>query len=243
MNAPVFISYSTKDKEAAENICAELEKRELKCWISARDIEGGDNYQEAIVRAIRAAKVIVLVFTENANNSDEIKNEVALASQHQLVVIPVRVHNLAPNDALAYALATRQWIDLFPDRQRGIERLSSRVAAIASIPIESTTPQTSQHGIASGQSVIPEFNADQWHHRTADLDSHIQSQTSAVRPLVKPRRFGLIRNMIVGCVGAVIAGYLLPQLGIYIGGGLIGAIINAFIGAMILLFILRLIKR
>jgi len=41
----------------------------------------------------------------------------------------------------------------------------------------------------------------------------------------------------------LIAGWLLPQLGIAIGGGFIAAIIDAFIGAVILLIALRLIRR
>lgn len=55
--------------------------------------------------------------------------------------------------------------------------------------------------------------------------------------------FGLVGDVIVGIIGAVVAGLLLPRLGIYIGGGLLGAIINAFIGACAVLFALRLIKR
>jgi uncharacterized membrane protein YeaQ/YmgE (transglycosylase-associated protein family) len=55
--------------------------------------------------------------------------------------------------------------------------------------------------------------------------------------------FGLVGDVIVGIIGAVVAGLLLPRLGIYIGGGLIGAIINAFIGACVVLFVARLIKR
>lgn len=55
--------------------------------------------------------------------------------------------------------------------------------------------------------------------------------------------FGLVGDVIVGVIGAVVAGLLLPRLGIYIGGGLLGAIINAFIGACVVLFVLRLIKR
>jgi uncharacterized membrane protein YeaQ/YmgE (transglycosylase-associated protein family) len=35
----------------------------------------------------------------------------------------------------------------------------------------------------------------------------------------------------------------LPRLGIFIGGGIIGQIINAVIGACILLFVVRLVKR
>ena len=55
--------------------------------------------------------------------------------------------------------------------------------------------------------------------------------------------FGLIGNIIVGIVGALVGGWLLPRLGIYIGGGIIAAIINAAIGAIIVLFVIGLIKR
>ena len=61
--------------------------------------------------------------------------------------------------------------------------------------------------------------------------------------VVKGGGFGLIGDIIVGIVGAVIAGWLLPQLGIVIFGGIIAAIIDAFIGAVILLLIVKLIKR
>lgn len=56
--------------------------------------------------------------------------------------------------------------------------------------------------------------------------------------------FGLVGNIIVGVVGAFIAGLLLPRLGLpLIGGALVGAIIYATIGAVILLFIISLIRR
>ena len=55
--------------------------------------------------------------------------------------------------------------------------------------------------------------------------------------------YGLIGDIVVGILGGLIAGWLLPQLGIAIGGGFIAAIIDAFIGAVILLIALRLIRR
>jgi len=61
--------------------------------------------------------------------------------------------------------------------------------------------------------------------------------------VVKGGGFGLIGDIVVGIVGGVIAGWLLPQLGIVIGSGFVGDVIDAFIGAVILLIILRLIKR
>ena len=61
--------------------------------------------------------------------------------------------------------------------------------------------------------------------------------------VVRGGGFGLIGDIVVGIVGAVIAGRLLPRLGIFIGGGFIAAIIDAFIGAVILLLIVRLVRR
>jgi uncharacterized membrane protein YeaQ/YmgE (transglycosylase-associated protein family) len=47
--------------------------------------------------------------------------------------------------------------------------------------------------------------------------------------------FGLIGNIVLGIVGALIAGWLLPKLGFVLTGGIGAAIINAVIGAVILL--------
>jgi len=124
----IFITYSSKDQKVARSICSALENRGLGCWLSSRDVKPGQNFQEQIVKAIRAAKIMVLVFTANANNSNEIKKELALASQNNLIVIPVRIQDVAPNDAFAYELATRQWIDLFDDWEASIARLVERIA-------------------------------------------------------------------------------------------------------------------
>jgi len=53
--------------------------------------------------------------------------------------------------------------------------------------------------------------------------------------------FGLIGNIVVGIVGAFVAGWLLP--GFWPIGGIIGSIIHAAIGAIIVLFVVGLIKR
>jgi uncharacterized membrane protein YeaQ/YmgE (transglycosylase-associated protein family) len=61
--------------------------------------------------------------------------------------------------------------------------------------------------------------------------------------IVRGFGFGLIGNIVVGIVGAFIAGWLLPQLGIVIGSGFVRAVINATIGAVILLVVVGLIRR
>lgn len=61
--------------------------------------------------------------------------------------------------------------------------------------------------------------------------------------IIKGGGFGLIGNIIVGIIGAFVGGWLFPTLGITLGGGIIGAILSATIGAVILLFVIGLIKK
>ena len=61
--------------------------------------------------------------------------------------------------------------------------------------------------------------------------------------IMKGYGFGLVGNIVVGIVGSIIAGWLLPMFGIVIGGSILGAIVNAIIGAVILLFVIGLMRR
>jgi uncharacterized membrane protein YeaQ/YmgE (transglycosylase-associated protein family) len=55
--------------------------------------------------------------------------------------------------------------------------------------------------------------------------------------------YGLIGDIIIGIVGAFFGGWLFGQLGVSSPwGGLAGTIFVAFIGAVVLLFILRLVR-
>lgn len=60
--------------------------------------------------------------------------------------------------------------------------------------------------------------------------------------LVKGGGFGVVGDIIVGVLGALIGGFIFNSLGVYIGGGLLGAILVATFGAIILIFILRLVR-
>lgn len=61
--------------------------------------------------------------------------------------------------------------------------------------------------------------------------------------LVKGGGFGLVGDLVVGVVGAFLGGFLFSTLGVSLGGGLLGSILVATVGAVVLLFIVRLVKR
>ena len=60
--------------------------------------------------------------------------------------------------------------------------------------------------------------------------------------IMKGKGFGLIGNLIVGCVGALLGGFIFKQLGI-VFWGIVGSLIAALVGALILLWIIGLIKK
>jgi uncharacterized membrane protein YeaQ/YmgE (transglycosylase-associated protein family) len=60
--------------------------------------------------------------------------------------------------------------------------------------------------------------------------------------IMKGSGFGLLGDIVIGIIGAFIGGFLFGLLGLA-AGGLIGQIISATVGAVVLIFVLRLLKK
>jgi uncharacterized membrane protein YeaQ/YmgE (transglycosylase-associated protein family) len=59
--------------------------------------------------------------------------------------------------------------------------------------------------------------------------------------VVRGGGFGLVGDLIVGIIGAFVGDWLLPRLDIHLGVGIVSLIINATIGAIVLLIVIRLL--
>ena len=60
--------------------------------------------------------------------------------------------------------------------------------------------------------------------------------------IVRGVGFELIGDLVIGIIGAFIGDWLLPQIGIHLGTGIVSAIINAAIGAVLLLLVVGLLR-
>ena len=60
--------------------------------------------------------------------------------------------------------------------------------------------------------------------------------------VVRGTGLGIIGDIVVGIIGAFIGSWLLPQLHVVLGSGMLAAILNATIGAIILLLIIKLVR-
>lgn len=61
--------------------------------------------------------------------------------------------------------------------------------------------------------------------------------------LVKGGGFGVIGDIVVGILGAFIGGFLFTSLGVSADVGLLGSILVATVGAIVLIVVLRILKR
>jgi hypothetical protein len=128
----VFISYAKEDQQIADAICAALEGKDIKCWYAPRDVMFGMDFEEAIVDAICASKLIILVLSSHSNNSPHIKREIQNACTEglQVPILPLRVENVPLNKALRYYLSSLQWLDASsPPFENHLHRLVEHVQA------------------------------------------------------------------------------------------------------------------
>jgi hypothetical protein len=109
----VFISHALRDKNFATTICEELESSQVKCWIAGRDISAGDEWSEAIRKAIGSSLVVVLVLSENANAATHMEREIAHAYYAKRVILPVRLTATPPRREFLFYLGNVRWFDAF----------------------------------------------------------------------------------------------------------------------------------
>jgi hypothetical protein len=148
----VFISYSSKDKPTADAVCATLESRGIRCWIAPRDIVPGEEYAAALVNALRESRLMVLVFSSGANESKHVLREVERAVSLGLPVIPLRIENVRPSEAMEYYIASRHWLDaLTVPLERHLVQLAETVKVLlARMPAVEEGTELHRPNVATG---------------------------------------------------------------------------------------------
>jgi TIR domain/YARHG domain len=131
----VFVSHSVKDKAVAEAIVARLEAESVTCWIAPRDVMPGADWGESIIDAIESSRIMILIFSQSANTSTQIKREVERAVNKGVYIIPFRVDDIPPTKSLEYFISTSQWMDAFsPPLERHLDNLAKTVKAVLKSP-------------------------------------------------------------------------------------------------------------
>jgi hypothetical protein len=127
----IFISYAMADKAAADAACAALEKEGIRCWIAPRDVLPGIDYAEAIIEAIQRSRGMLLIFSAQANRSNQVKREVERAVHHGITIVPFRIEAVQPERALEFYISSPHWLDaMTPPLERHLSQLTSTIKVL-----------------------------------------------------------------------------------------------------------------
>lgn len=125
----VFISHSSKDSQAAEDICNLLEQNNHKCFLSFRDIRSGQEYAEEILKGIERADVLLLLLSKEANKSPHVLREIERAVSKKTTIIVYKTEEVELTKSMEYFLMTHQWLNTSPGT--GYDEILNCVNAIS----------------------------------------------------------------------------------------------------------------
>jgi hypothetical protein len=124
----VFISYSIKDTATGNAVCKALESKGVHCWIAPRDVTPGAEWSQCIIEAIERSRIMVLVFSADANDSPQIRREVERAANRGISILTLRIADVVPCKALEYFIANVQWLDaVTPPLETHLKNLAGTV--------------------------------------------------------------------------------------------------------------------
>lgn len=132
----VFISYSHKDKAAADRISERLAKDGHEVLIDSGLLRPGDNISEKINTALTKAGAVIFVVSRNSLYSDAVQREFSVIALRQVSVrqqriIPVRLDECE----LPSYLSDRLYIDFAKDFEHGLHSLSLALAEATPQPV------------------------------------------------------------------------------------------------------------
>ena len=109
----VFISHVEADAKVANAACAALEGLGVQCWIAPRDIEPETDWEDLQGHVIGHSKAMVLVFSAESNNSQDVVREVERTASKGVAVITLRVEDIPFSAEIQPHVNTLRRIDAF----------------------------------------------------------------------------------------------------------------------------------
>lgn len=122
-NGYIFISYSSKEKETARLIREMLEKAGISSWMAPESIPTGAEYTEAIVDAIEGSAGVLLVLSDNSQNSQWVPKELDIAISSEKIIFPIHIDESSIIKKIHFRLTDSQVIEAYGRLDQALEKL------------------------------------------------------------------------------------------------------------------------
>ena len=108
----VFISYARRDLARLEELQFQLATLRVSFWIDHKDIQGSQFFPSEISKAIKQSRLVILLCSEAAQRSPNVRQELMLAWKYRRPYLPLLLERISFNDQFEYFLEGIQWIEI-----------------------------------------------------------------------------------------------------------------------------------
>lgn len=129
MAGEIFISYRRSDEPTARLLYHLLQQRGVEAWYDTQ-VGTSENTRSVSAKALDAASIFVLLFSQNGSPSDDIARELTAATLKKKQIIPVRIKNIELRDPFLYELIFRTWFEAFDNTPSRLAELAENLAEL-----------------------------------------------------------------------------------------------------------------
>lgn len=130
MKHDIFISYKSEDIAITKAIAHILQAENIFCWYAPRNLDNqavGKDYDDKIVEAIKACKIVIVLLCDESLESEWVKFEVSCAQKNKKLIFPYVIRELTVDNGLLNRLTTKHWIDAYPNPEKKFNILLNNV--------------------------------------------------------------------------------------------------------------------
>lgn len=150
------MSYSSENKNEADEICDYLESNGKSCWIAPRDIPVGAEYGEEIIKGLESSSALVLVFSRASNKSQHVLREVERAVSKNVPIIAFRIEECDVSKSLEYFISSCQWLDASGDMCGTLAELNIGIDGLLNADKDLFTPdEATKSAVHPTKSALP----------------------------------------------------------------------------------------
>ena len=135
----IFISYSRQDQDIVLPFVTSIEQRfGSVCWIDLDGIESGSQFEDVIIDAIDACKVVLFMLSDNSLASKWTKREVLYAEKKNKRIVPIVFDGKGLRKWFEFHFCDIDYVDLESQEQQ--EKLFKNLATWLGVKLPTTTP-------------------------------------------------------------------------------------------------------
>ena len=130
MKYDVFISYDDENQKIVEALSHYLEERQVKCFVTYRDIPRSVDYDSFTMEAIGQSQMMLVVFSGVAKMNENMLHNLEVCTEKGKPVLNYRLMNSAIYNQDKNHYKTLNWLDSFPKTDECFEAIYKNISML-----------------------------------------------------------------------------------------------------------------